>query len=217
MMESWMRLKRIKTKDRKSLWVFLTIMFCFPIARSQNTSWSLTDSIRLSWENEPTISAGLDSRHSYLRGKSINIFGLRVGADFKKTAAFVGLYTTAFQSVSNDNYEYVYLSGIGEYRWFKNYRWFITQTLQLGVGNASLTFVKPDGTKDFQDLMIIPVETGVNTTYRVWKYVGLSAGVGARFSLTPGSYFSSSYYTFGVALHTDEISKTLSRLKRKKN
>ena len=177
----------------------------------------MADSIRLSWENDPTISVGLDSRHSYLRGKSINIFGLRAGADFKKTAVFIGLYSTAFQSVSNDNYEYVYLSGIGEYRWFKNYRWFITQTAQMGVGTASLTFQKPDGTKEFQDLMIIPVETGVNATYRVWKYIGLSAGVGARFSLTPGSYFSSSYYTFGVAWYTDEISKTLSRLKRKKN
>ena len=177
----------------------------------------MADSIRLSWENDPTISVGLDSRHSYLRGKSINIFGLRAGADFKKTAVFIGLYSTAFQSVSNDNYEYVYLSGIGEYRWFKNYRWFITQTAQMGVGTASLTFQKPDGTKEFQDLMIIPVETGVNATYRVWKYIGLSAGVGARFSLTPGSYFSSSYYTLGVAWYTDEISKTLSRLKRKKN
>ena len=179
---------------------------------AQTQKWSLKDSIRLSLKNEPTISAGLDSRHSYLRGQSINVFGLRAGADFKKTAAFIGVYTTAFQGETKDKYEYAYISGIGEYRWYKDYRWYITQTAQVGVGTASLTFQKANGDKEFRDLMVIPIETGINATYRIWKYFGLSAGVGARFSMTPGSYFSSSYYTFGLAWYTDEISKTLNKL-----
>ncbi len=174
--------------------------------------WTPLDSIRMSLKRKPTLGAGLDSRRSYLRGKPIDIFGLRVGADYQKTAGYIGLYTTAFQDETDNMYSYFYLSGIGEYRWFKNYRWFLAQTVQVGVGSANLSFKLPDGTYDYRDLMLIPIETGVNATYRVWRYFGLSAGLGARFSLTPNSYFSASYYTFGVCVYTDEIGKTVDKV-----
>lgn len=187
------------------------VFFCtFFDLRSQ--LWNPLDSISLSLKNKPSFSAGLDSRHSYLRGKPIDIFGLRVGADYKKTAGYIGFYATAFQDKTDNMYEYVYLSGIGEYRWFKNYRWFVTQTVQVGVGSASLSFKQPDGTYDYRDPMIIPFETGVNATFRVWRFLGVSAGVGARFSLTPNSYFSASYYTFGACIYTDEISSGIDKL-----
>jgi hypothetical protein len=174
--------------------------------------WSPRDSIRISLQRKPEFSAGLDSRRSYLRGKPIDIFGLRIGADYRKTAGYIGLYSTVFQDQTNDRYEYFYLSGIGEYRWFKNYRWFLAQTVQMGVGTANLSLKNPNGTYDYRDLMLIPIETGVSATYRVWRYFGLSAGLGARFSLTPNSYFSASYYTFGICFYPDEISKTVDKV-----
>ncbi len=196
------------TMKRWLVWV------CFIITAQalKSQQWAIMDSIRMSLLNKPTLSAGLDSRRSYLRGKPIDIFGLRVGADYKKTAGFIGLYTTAFQDETDNMYEYFYLSGIGEYRWFQNYRWFLAQTIQLGVGTANLTFKQADGSNEYRDLMLIPLETGINATYRVWRYFGLSAGLGARFSLTPNSYFSASYYTFGLCIYTDEISKTADKV-----
>lgn len=201
------RRNRLVSRSIKNLGLCYFAFFTFIGSGAQQ--WSPKDSILLSLKGKPSFSAGLDSRRSYLRGKPIDIFGLRVGADYQKTAGYIGLYTTAFQDRTDNMYEYVYLSGIGEYRWFKNYRWFLTQTVQMGVGTASLSFRQSNGTYDYRDLMLIPIETGVNATFRVWRYFGLSAGVGARFSLTPNSYFSASYYTFGVCVYTDEISKTV--------
>jgi hypothetical protein len=180
----------------------------FFIAYSNAQGWSPLDSIRLSLKNEPEFSAGLDGRYSYVSGKPVDIFGLRVGADFKKTAAYIGFYTTAFQDKTDRMYQYLYLSGIAEYRWYHDYRWFLAQTVQMGIGTANLTFKQNNGTYEYRDAMILPIETGVNATYRVWKYIGLSAGVGARFSFTPQTYFSASYYTFGICLYPDELSKT---------
>jgi len=194
---------------KRSLLLILLISFGRFVDAQQ---WSPGDSIRLSLKNKPQFTAGLDSRSSYLLGKPIHIFGLRVGADYKKTAGYVGFYSTVFQDPTDNMYEYFYLSGIGEYRWFKNYRWFLTQTVQAGVGTASLTFNNPNGNPDYRDLMLIPIETGVHASYRVWRYIGLSAGVGARFSLTPGSYFSASYYSFGVCVYSDEIGKTIDKI-----
>ncbi len=194
----------------KHLLVSTALFFSAHVLKSQQ--WAPLDSIKRSFLNKPTLTGGLDNRRSYLKGKPIDIFGLRVGADYHKTAAYIGLYSTFFQDETDNMYEYFYLSGIGEYRWFKNYRWFLTQTVQLGVGTATLTFKQADGTYEYRDLMILPLETGVSASYRVWRYFGLSAGVGARFSLTPNTYFSASYYTFGLCFYTDELAKTAEKV-----
>jgi len=181
------------------------------LLQAQN-KWSLTDSFRIYTQLKPEFSAGLDSRHSYITGTAINIFGARAGADYKKLAFYGGLYGTAFQDERLNSYHYFYLSGQTEYRWYKSYKWLLLQTVQLGVGNADLKLLQPNGEHKFVSNLIIPIETGVLSSYRVWKYVGVSAGVGARFSLIPGTFFSSSYYTFGVVFYPDEIMKTYEKL-----
>ncbi len=182
--------------------------------QAQN-KWSLSDSFRIYTQLKPEFSAGLDSRHSYITGTAINIFGARAGADYKKLAFYGGLYGTAFQDERSNSYHYFYLSGQTEYRWFKTYKWLLLQTVQLGVGSADLKLLQPNGEHKFVSNLIIPIETGVMSSYRVWKYVGVSAGVGARFSLIPGTFFSSSYYTFGVVFYPDEIMKTYEKLSHK--
>ena len=66
---------------KRSLLLILLISFGRFVDAQQ---WSPGDSIRLSLKNKPQFTAGLDSRSSYLLGKPIHIFGLRVGADYKK-------------------------------------------------------------------------------------------------------------------------------------
>lgn len=187
---------------------FTLCFFLISWGTLRSQGWSPLDSIGLSLRNTPEWSGGLDGRYSYVNGKPVDIFGLRIGADYKKTAAYIGFYTTAFQDKTDKMYQYAYLSAIGEYRWYSDYRWFLAQTVQLGIGMANLTFKQGNGNYDYRDLVIIPLETGVHATYRVWKFIGVSAGVGARFSITPGTYFTASYYTIGVCLYPDEISKT---------
>jgi hypothetical protein len=178
------------------------------------TKWSIRDSFSIYLQRKPEFSPGLDSRHSYITGTAINIFGVRAGADYKKLAFYGGFYGTAFQDERSNSYDYFYLSGQTEYRWYKSYKWLLLQTVQFGVGSADLKLIQQNGDYKYISNLIVPIETGVLSSYRVWKYVGVSAGVGARFSMVPGTFFSSSYYTFGVVFYPDEIMKTYDKLKK---
>ena len=166
---------------------------------------SICDSISHYKKNtEPSFSGSLDGRYSYILGKSVDIYGLRLGADYKKFAVFGGIYFTGFQSESQEKrFSYFYLSGTGEYRWIQNDRWQFNQTAQVGVGMANLEFKNTQGETTYSDHIIIPVEIGANATYRVWNFIGISAGIGARISVIPGSYFSAPYYTAGLAFFPD--------------
>ncbi|MGC6413646.1 MAG: hypothetical protein ACON5K_02995 [Bacteroidia bacterium] len=169
---------------------------------------SMRDSI-IHYKNniEPSFTGSLDGRYSYILGKSVDIYGLRIGADYKKFAIYGGMYFTGFQSKYQEKrFSYFYLSGIGEYRWIHNYRWQLNQTAQLGVGMANLEFKDSQGETTYSDHIIIPVEIGANATYRIWKFLGISGGVGARISVIPGSYFSAPYYTAGLAFFPDALS-----------
>ncbi len=196
---------------RRPLFILIFIVVNSPLL-AQN-KWSIQDSFQIYLQRKPELSAGLDSRHSYITGTAINIFGARAGADYKKMAFYGGLYGTAFQDERFNSYNYIYLSGQTEYRWYKSYKWLLLQTIQVGVGSADLKLLQQNSDYKYISKLIVPIETGVLSSYRVWKYVGVSAGVGARFSMVPGTFFSSSYYTFGVVFYPDEIMKTYEKLK----
>ncbi len=200
---------------KKRFWMYLQILTGSVSPLMGQNKWSLGDSISIYTRTKPEFSAGLDSRHSYVTGTAINIFGVRAGADYKKLAFYGGLYGTAFQDERSNSYHYFYLSGQSEYRWYKTYQWLLLQTVQLGVGTADLKLLQPTGDYKYVSKLIVPIETGVLSSYRVWKYVGVSAGVGARFSMIPGTFFSSSYYTFGIVFYPDEFIKTYEKLKTK--
>lgn len=190
--------------------MFLRLMVCgvfFFVQSAIAQFGSICDSISYYKKNtEPSFSGSLDGRYSYILGKSVDIYGLRLGKDYKKFAVFGGIYFTGFQSKTQEkSFSYFYLSGIGEYRWIQNYRWQLNQTAQVGVGMANLEIKNAQGEPTYSDHIIIPVEIGVNATYRVWNFIGISAGIGARISVIPGSYFSAPYYTAGLAFFPDAL------------
>ena len=185
---------------------FCFFFFCGMLYAQQ---WKFEDSVKLALNNKPTFSAGLDGKYSYVSGIPVNILGVRLGADYKKIGIYGGLYSTYIQdNATNNGYAFFYLAAQGEYRWYRTYRWQLVQTVQIGVGTADLTIRKSNGEDELSTRMIIPIETGVLGTYRIWKFIGVSGGVGARISATPNTYFSSSFYTLGFVLFFDELEKT---------
>lgn len=174
--------------------------------------WSIKDSILLSLKNQPEFSGSLDGKQSYVVAQPVNIFGIRAGVDYKKTAFYGGIYGTAFtDALAENSYQYFYISATGEYRWYHTHRWQVNQTVQLGIGSADIKRTV-DGEEQYYSRMIVPVETGAYVSYRVWKFIGLAAGVGIRISATPGTYFSGSYYSAGLTFYADELMKILPRL-----
>ncbi len=190
------------------LLVFIQSNFAF------GQEWSPRDSIRLSLKNKPTILIGGDKRNSVVTGVPVRILGFRGGVDYGKFALLGAIYSATAEKVIQpgkvNSYDYLIFSGIGEYHWYKTHRFRIYQTIQAGFGVVDLKeYNEKKGKEEFSSKMVLPVETGVSGNIRVLKYFGLTAGIGVRVSLTPGTYYSAPYYTYGVMVFTKDLFKDL--------
>ena len=189
--------------------VFFLILFCNQLAKAQ--IWSPLDSIKLSFKNIPHILLGLDRRNSYVVGMPVNVFGVRVGYDYGKIALLGAFYTASTTKEGTDNtYDYLILGAICEYHWYKTHRFLIYQTIQTGIGTVDMK-ERDILTKEIQykSNMIIPIETGVTGNVRFLKYFGITAGIGIRTSLTPNTYYTAPYYSYGIMVFTKDLIKDI--------
>ena len=189
--------------------VFFLILFCNQLAKAQ--TWSPLDSIKLSFKNIPHILLGLDRRNSYVVGMPVNVFGIRVGYDYGKIALLGAFYTASTTKEGTDNtYDYLILGAICEYHWYKTHRFLIYQTIQTGIGTVDMK-ERDILTKEIQykSNMIIPIETGVTGNVRFLKYFGITAGIGIRTSLTPNTYYTAPYYSYGIMVFTKDLIKDI--------
>lgn len=189
--------------------VFFLILFCNQLAKAQ--TWSPLDSIKLSFKNIPHILLGLDRRNSYVVGMPVNVFGVRVGYDYGKIALLGAFYTASTTKEGTDNtYDYLILGAICEYHWYKTHRFLIYQTIQTGIGTVDMK-ERDILTKEIQykSNMIIPIETGVTGNVRFLKYFGITAGIGIRTSLTPNTYYTAPYYSYGIMVFTKDLIKDI--------
>jgi hypothetical protein len=61
----------------------------------------------------------------------------------------------------------------------------------------------------YKSNMIIPIETGVTGNVRFLKYFGITAGIGIRTSLTPNTYYTAPYYSYGIMVFTKDLIKDI--------
>jgi len=189
--------------------VFFLIVFLIEIAKAQ--TWSPMDSVKLSLKNKPNIILGMDKRNSYVVGMPVNIFGIRLGYDYGKIALLGAFYSASTKKEGTDNtYDYLILGGICEYHWYKTYRFRLYQTIQTGIGTVDIK-ERDILTKEMQlkSNMIIPIETGVTGNIRFLKYFGITAGIGIRTSLTPNTYYTAPYYSYGIMVFAKDLLKDI--------
>lgn len=191
---------------------FTVIFLCFlSVNFAKSQAWSPKDSIILSLQSSPSLIVGFDKRDSYVVGVPVNIFGLRIGYDYGKIA-LLGSYYSALATKESNTYDYTILGAIFEYHWYKTHRIRLYQTIQTGIGTVDIKEIDLI-TKNsvLKTNMIIPIETGVTANFRFLKYFGLTLGVGARTSITPDTYYTAPYYSYGIMLFTKDLIKDIKK------
>lgn len=191
--------------------IILSFFILFFIHLGKAQSWSPLDSIKLSFKNKPNIILGMDKRNSYVVGVPVNFFGIRMGYDYGKLALLGAFYSASTVKEGTENtYDYLILGAICEYHWYKTHRFRFYQTLQTGIGTVDIKEVD-NITKDiqFKSNMILPIETGVTGNVRFLKYFGITAGIGIRTSLTPDTYYTAPYYSYGIMVFTKDLIKDI--------
>ncbi len=181
--------------------------------------YHLWDSVNYYMKFKPTLTGDFDSKKTFVTGKGVGIKGLELGVNYgNKISYMLGWYFLREPIISNatlyrgtvkeatykTKVSIHYLSLIAEYSVLKSHRWNINMPLQIGVGTAkkifsdSLTIMPP------QKSTIFPVELSFTGTYRIWRFLGLSGGLGYRraFSgnIIKDEDFNGIMYRFGMKI-----------------
>ncbi len=206
-------------------WIILFLCFClFQFVDAQIDSTKITK-----------LVFSLDSRNSFIKGQKALIQGVKIGGKKNHLSFGAGVYwlrkplkrESTFENLSHTEIEgkvelhFQYFTSWIEYAWLETYRWELTTTYHLGLGNIEILYFP-------YDLSIIPPQKkalGLNeiflsTIYRPHRYFGLGVGAGVRSVITAKKFISKSFdsplYQFRIKLYTSEILKDIKGLMNKK-
>jgi hypothetical protein len=147
---------------------------------------------------KPSLTADFDSKNTFVTGKGVPIKGFEIGVTYKEKISYMlglyflqqpvygrsTLYKGTTREASYNTQVYInYISLIAEYSVLRNHKWNIYMPLQVGVGNVRKYYYDTVSLKLAHRSPIVPIELSFTGNYRVWKFIGLSGGLGYRRAL----------------------------------
>ncbi|MCX6190213.1 MAG: hypothetical protein NTW54_11575, partial [Bacteroidetes bacterium] len=133
--------------------------------------------------------------NTFVTGRGVPMKGLQLGLNFgNKISYMLGVYflsqpiygrTTLNKGTVNETkyttQVYInYTSLIAEYSLHRSQRWNIYMPLLLGIGTAKKQYFDTVSLKIAKRSTIVPIELSIAGNYRIWKFIGISGGLGYR-------------------------------------
>ena len=136
----------------------------------------------------------LDQRYSPLNGKLVNIYGLKLGVEWRgRVRAGLGAYRLSsgvpttlpapsyLPADATQELRFRYLTVYGEYVLIGTPRWELSTPTQLGFGRVFASYRLPDGSRERSSVeRIWLVEPSLVGHVRVFRWIGVGAGAGYR-------------------------------------
>lgn len=182
--------------------IFFCVVFLYGIELDAQTDF--IEDLGASLEKQPVLDVRLDSRNSFVSARFARIMGVKLGADFDNKVK-VGLgfnllrnevtEMRMIQNSQNENEEVnarfrlFYFSPYLEYSFYNQDRWEISILTHLGVGASNFEYTDKYGKTNQTDSEALAMwEPYMTAEYRLWKYIGLGAGVGYRLVYAPSAF-----------------------------
>lgn len=185
-------------------------------------------------KQKPKVFLTLDRTSSFVGGKAASTNELKFGLEFRKKLRLglgfgalvsdvvapksIVTESTQLDSTVNAELTFGFVSWNAEYIFYDSKRWQIAMPVSLGAGSSYFEYFEKTGPDSFktkqtdQGPLMFLSATGV-ATYRVIRWVGLSAGVGYRFAIINNNKidesFNSPVYTFKIRVFLGEIYKSI--------
>lgn len=192
------------------------------------------DSMRYDFKQPKKFFVSLDGKNNLVSDLNMKMFGLQGGYQYnRRTSLYLGIYWTynnpskivanaplAGQSDSNTIYSTYGISYINvgcEYVFFNNKRWRMAIPLALGRGRGSNVFTQNKVQIREEKPRIIPLEIGMNVSYKLKWWLWVGAGIGTRISLNSTHEYNGAFYTFGLQLKTGEIYRRVKKWAKKED
>ncbi|MFZ6051881.1 outer membrane beta-barrel protein [Halocola ammonii] len=191
---------------------------------------SLSDSLKAAFSGEPSFTARLDTRNSFITGRSARIRGVKAGVTYENVIGY-GLgfnwlasdFETIYEFEAEErtfereaDLHYFYFSPYLDYTFYRKNKWYVTIPVQFGIGWSNLTYKDQNEEKQrTKSGLMVSYEPAMAVEYRLLKYLGLGVGVGYRLMIVnnePTNYqFTSPVYLLKVRVLFSEIYKDLIR------
>ena len=213
---------------RNTFMLQICIFFCTITTIVQSQDLPLLDSIRYAMKSRPILTGGFDNKNTFVSGSGAPINGLEIGVSFgSKISYMVGYYFlkkpiegiatlnrgTMHEITYATKVQFSYFSFIAEYTLYKKGRWSVYMPLQLGIGKASKRYFEKNIEAFQKQNNILPIELSVTGNYRIWKFVGVSGGLGCRTALGANIIkdedFSGLTYSLGVKIWFGDLCQIL--------
>jgi len=190
------------------------------------------DSMRYDFKQRKKFFVSLDGKNNLVSDMNLKMFGLQGGYQYnKRTSVYLGIYWTynnpskiianapaVGQSDSNtiySSYGITYINFGTEYIFFNTKKWRLSIPAALGIGRGYNIITQNNKVIKKERSGILPLELGLNVSYKLKWWLWIGAGIGTRFSLNSTNEYNGSFYTFGLQLKTGEIYKRVKKLVKK--
>jgi len=188
-------------------WLLLLVVFPFGTTAQET-------------ERKIRVMGKFEGRNAFVRTHHASFLGVRLGVEFKfPIRTGIGYYwmQTAIDSQLFDPSEHQnsgssaiprlrYAMAYVEYTFWEEDGWSLGVPLQLGLGEA---FYRTDTDAHVANGFVMPLESGVEVSYRFVRWAGLGVGLGYRLILLNASgvkeSFNSPYYQVRVHLAFNEL------------
>lgn len=165
---------------------------------------------------KPRFLIGLDSYHAFVADDAVHVGGGFVGVGIgERWRIGAGIYGLAKRTSYPDfsfgprdslkaSFGFSYADYFVEYTFLKWRRWSLSVPVQLGAGNADVSFVSADTTfrGNYQRLISVCV-VELMTRYKILRWCGLGGGVGYRTGFTRDKNFRQRLYSPIWEFHFD--------------
>lgn len=176
---------------------------------------------------------GLDGKNNIVNDLKIKMFGLQGGFIYnKRTSVYMGLYFTSKEAVTiSENYTaragttdsntiynaygMSYLNFGTEYIFYNNHKWQLSVPMAIGLGSGSYRRFSQNKFYTATYPPILPLETGMNASYKLTWWLWLGGGLGTRISLNSTHYYNGPFYTFGLQIKTGAMVKKVKEAMQK--
>ena len=176
---------------------------------------------------KPHLFFKFDNRNSFIENSRAKILGVVAGISYGNRLLFGIGYNQLYPPATNFDTRHYYTNKYGmkdsatqklklfyvsaavEYAFYQTEHWQFSMPLQIGAGNTWYTYTIDGENKKEGKTFNFVYEPSVSVEYKPVKWVGVGAGIGYRFMITPSrrlnQKFTSPIYAFKLLIYYTDI------------
>ena len=205
------------------------LLWLLPFQLSGQSQNPVVEDIKSAFSEKPEIDFKLETRNSFIASRHAGVLSFRLGLNFddriRTGLGYNFLITTVFNELTVTNsvdqrevlsarFKMRYINVYGEYRYYNKNRVELIFHLLGGLGSSNFRYEDAHGVSDkTRNRFVLVYEPYMSGDYRVFKCLGIGAGLGYRLVYSPDRFsrtrLNSPIYIVKTKVYLQELYEAL--------